>query len=183
MRKAGKDNHPAVASGGQVSAFLAKVAKTPVRKDAGQRGRLIFALDATASREPTWDSACQTQSEMFLETASLGGLDVQLAYYRGFNDFHAGAWCNDAEALSTEMSGVRCLGGHTQINRVLAHVLAETRRKTVQAMVFVGDALEEDADALCHQAGQLGLVNVPVFIFQEGDDPRVRSVFQQIARL
>ena len=46
-------------------------------------GRVIFALDATASRQPTWDTACMLQAEMFRETATIGGLDVQLVYYRG----------------------------------------------------------------------------------------------------
>jgi hypothetical protein len=42
------------------------------------RGRLIFALDATASREPTWDMAAQLQASMFEQAAMIGGLDVQL---------------------------------------------------------------------------------------------------------
>ena len=50
---------------------------------AGQRGRLIFALDATMSRQPLWDTACRLQADMFDEAAGIGGLDVQLAYYRG----------------------------------------------------------------------------------------------------
>ncbi|MEX2326579.1 MAG: VWA domain-containing protein, partial [Pseudomonadales bacterium] len=152
-------------------------------KSAGDRGRLIFALDATASREPTWDSACQLQAEMFKETGDLGGLLIQLCYYRGFNDFHAGDWCQDADTLLTAMTAVRCLGGRTQLGRVLNHALKEARRNPIQALVFVGDAVEEDADALCHVAGQLGLLNVPVFVFQEGHLPGVRSVFQQIAKL
>ena len=55
-----------------VDDFLQKVALTPVTKAAGSRGRLMFAIDATASREPTWDMACHLQSEMFEETAALG---------------------------------------------------------------------------------------------------------------
>ena len=57
--------------------------ETPAEAGEG-RARLIFAMDATASREPTWDRACQVQGQMFLETAALGGLEVQLVYYRGF---------------------------------------------------------------------------------------------------
>src|SRR4029077_8011790 len=45
--------------------------------------RLVFALDATASREPTWDLACSLQSQMFSEVATIGGLSIQLAFYRG----------------------------------------------------------------------------------------------------
>ena len=52
-------------------------------RTAGQRGRLIFALDATMSRQPTWDTACRLQADMFREAAAIGGLDVQLLYFRG----------------------------------------------------------------------------------------------------
>jgi hypothetical protein len=167
----------------EVSAFLEKVARTPVKKDTGTKGRLIFALDATASREPTWDTACQLQGEMFAETASLGGLSIQLCYYRGFNEFFSGNWCDDASALLTQMTRVRCLGGHTQIGRLLQHALNETGKERVQALVFVGDAIEENPDALCNLGGQLGLRGLPVFVFQEGNDPNVMSVFKQIAQL
>ena len=58
----------------------------------GGRGRLIFALDATASREPTWDRACRIQGEMFEATAALGGLEIQLVFYRGFSECKASRW-------------------------------------------------------------------------------------------
>lgn len=176
------ENRPAKSGSKDVAAFLDKVARTPA-KTGGQQGRLIFAMDATASREPTWDTACQLQAEMFQETGSLGGLAVQLAWYRGFNEFHASPWCTDTDALLREMTGVRCLGGHTQLGRVLEHARDEMGKKQVQALVFVGDALEESADDVCHRAGQLGMLGLPVFVFQEGNNPHVQSVFQQIARL
>lgn len=176
------ENRPAKPQSPEVAAFLDKVARTPV-KSSGRQGRLIFALDATASRDPTWDTACQLQAEMFQETGSLGGLAIQLAYYRGFNEFHAGDWCTDTDALLRQMTSVRCLGGHTQLGRVLDHGREEMSKQKVQALVFVGDALEEDADAVCHKAGQLGMLGLPLFIFQEGKNPHVRSVFQQAAKL
>jgi hypothetical protein len=81
------------------------------------------------------------------------------------------------------MSSVFCLGGQTQIGRVLEHALTETRRTKVDALVFVGDCMEEDADALCHSAGELGLLGVPVFVFHEGGEPLARRTFEQVARL
>jgi len=166
-----------------VSQFLDRVARTPIKSSAAGAGRLIFALDATASREPMWDSACRIQAEMFAETASLGGLQVQLCYYRGFQQFHCDSWCTDTRRLQEQMAQVRCLGGATQLGRVLAHCVAEARQHKVQALVFVGDAIEEATDPLCVIAGQLGLLNVPVFIFQEGRSAQVTRVFQQIAQL
>ena len=118
------------ATSGEVAAFLRQLAATPaVRPAPGQRGRLLFALDATASRQPTWDRACQIQAEMFNETAALGGLDVQLAFYRGFWEFEASAWLDSAGDLLQRMTAVTCLGGKTQIGSVLKHAIAETKRK------------------------------------------------------
>ena len=174
---------PKTSSETDVSEFLNKVAATTAPKPAGARGRLIFAMDATASREPTWDRACHIQAEMFSETSTLGGLEVQLLYYRGFGECRASRWAGNSAELLRFMTSVRCLGGQTQIEKVLKHVMRESRKKKVDAVVFVGDAMEEDIDRLCHQAGELGLLGVPVFVFHEGGDPLVRNAFQQIARL
>ena len=167
----------------EVAAFLAKVARTPVVREAGHRGRLVFAMDATASREPSWDRACHLQAQMFSETDTLGGLEVQLVFYRGFGECKSSPWVNSADDLVRRMVRVRCLGGHTQIGRVLKHAIKETGKKRVHALVFVGDAMEEDVDRLCHHAGKLGLLGVPAFMFQEGSEPVAMGAFRQIARL
>ena len=166
-----------------VDAFLQKVAAMPKVKAAGPRGRLLFALDATASRQPTWDKACEIQAEMFAATAALGGLDVQLAYYRGFGEFEASPWLGNAGELTRLMTSVVCLGGRTQIARVLDHALAETRRRKVNAVVFVGDCVEEPVDALCDRAGRLGVLGLPLFLFHEGPDAGGADAFRQMARL
>ena len=167
----------------EVNAFLAKVAATPVPVQGGQRGRLMFAMDATASRAPSWDQACQIQAEMFDATASLGGLDVQLCYFRGFREFRASPWVAAARRLARHMTGVRCAGGRTQIGRTLEHALEEARAERVNAVVFIGDCMEEDVDALCESAGQLRLLGVPVFMFHEGRDPVAEQCFREICRL
>lgn len=170
----------------EVDAFLAKVKAMPkvgAAGKAGARGRLIFALDATASREPTWDRACHIQAEMFHQTAALGGLDVQLVFYRGFGECKSSKWQSKPTELARVMTGVRCLGGQTQLGRVLTHATKETKRRRVDALVFVGDAFEEDIDEVCHQAGALGMTGVPAFMFHEGGDPIAARAFKQIARL
>ena len=167
----------------EIDAFLEKVAVTPMQRPAGRRGRLLFAIDATASREPTWDMACQIQSEMFSSTDDLGGLEVQLAFYRGFGEMKVTPWLESPDELVRRMIKVRCLAGRTQIRKLLSHALKESNRQKVDALVFVGDVVEEDIDELGHQAGQLGLVGTPVFIFHEGGEPVSRNAFQQIARL
>ena len=166
-----------------IDAFVDRVRSAPVIKPAGERGRLIFAMDATASREPTWDQACQLQGEMFSTTAALGGLDIQLVYYRGFGEFDASPWLSSADTLLQRMTSVSCRGGHTQIGKVLQQAISQTKEQKVQALVFVGDCMEEDADHLCHLAGQLGVLGVPVFLFHEGDEPIAARTFREIARL
>lgn len=167
-----------------VAAFLQKLAGMPqVAPASGRRGRLVFAMDATASRQPSWDRACRLQGEMFLATRELGGIEVQLAYYRGFREFAATPFLTDSQELTRRMTGVQCLGGQTQIQRTLEHVLAETRAARVNALIFVGDAMEEAPDPICHRAGELGLHGTPCFMFQEGDNPAAGSLFRQVAKL
>ncbi|MGE0253779.1 MAG: VWA domain-containing protein [Alphaproteobacteria bacterium] len=180
----GDDRLPARKStADEVEAFLRKVASTPAVKAPGRQGRLMFVIDATASREPTWDMACQIQAEMFSATSALGGLAVQLVFYRGFGEMKASGWLASAEALVRRMTQVRCLAGRTQIRKVLRHAIRETEAQKVDAVVFVGDVVEEEVDALGDLAGRLGLLGTPVFVFQEGGEPVSRNVFQQIARL
>ena len=173
----------ATSSNDDIAAFIDQVRATPARAQTGAAGRLIFAMDATMSRQPTWDSACQIQGEMFEETARIGGLDVQLVYFRGFNECRASRWVADATQLARLMEQVDCRGGHTKIGRVLKHVLKETGRAKVNAVVYVGDCLEEEIDGLCHSAGELGLLGVPIFMFQEGRDTSAEHGFREIARL
>jgi hypothetical protein len=166
-----------------IDAFVEKLRSVPAPKSGQQRGRLMFAMDATASREPAWDRACKIQGEMFSETAALGGLDIQLCYYRGYGEFEASPWLSSADALLQRMTSVTCRGGYTQIETLLRHAIEQHRREKIQALVFVGDCMEEDADRLCHLAGQLGLLGLPVFMFHEGRDPVAQRAFKEIARL
>ena len=173
-----------VSAAEDVSSFLEQVKRMPpVEKRAGERGRLIFAMDATMSRQPTWDTALQIQSEMFIETERIGGLDVQLVYFRGFNECRASKWVSEPSALARMMTGVDCRGGNTQIGKVLSHIRRAASEGRINAVVYVGDAMEENVDRLCQTAGEIGLLNVPLFMFQEGNDGVTRHAFQEIARL
>jgi hypothetical protein len=166
----------------EVDAFLQRARALGPRID-GKRGRLVFALDATMSRQPTWDLACELQAEMFEETAAVGGLDVELIYYRGLGECRASRWVSDPTRLKGLMERIDCRGGHTQIGRVLEHVRKEAKAAKVDAFVFVGDAMEEAVDDLCAKAGELALLGVPAFMFQEGNDPITERAFREIARL
>jgi hypothetical protein len=171
---------PASASRPEIDAFLNRVSALA---PAAGRGRLIFGLDATMSRQPTWDQACRLQADMFREAAAVGGLSIQLIYYRGLAECRASSWIAEPQRLGALMARIDCRGGHTQIGKVLAHARRETEKMKAQALVFVGDAMEEEVDRLCAAAGELGLRGVPAFVFQEGDDPVAEQAFREIARL
>jgi hypothetical protein len=164
-----------------VADFVARMRQlTPA---APRRGRLLFAMDATMSRQPTWDMALALQGEMFAAVKASGGLDVQLVYFRGAGECRASKWVGDADALAALMGRVACAGGYTQIRKVLVHALKEAAHRPLSALVYVGDCMEEDIDALCQRAGELALLGVPVFLFQEGRDQRAETAFREIARL
>jgi hypothetical protein len=172
---------PARSSTAEVGEFLERV-KTMAPAGTGQ-GRLIFAMDATMSRQPSWDLALELQADMFRAVKAIGGLDVQLVYFRGFDECRASKWVRDPDALARLMRQVSCQGGYTQIGKVLAHARRESERAKVNAVVYVGDCMEENVDELGQRAGELGLLGVPVFLFQEGREPRAERAFREIARL
>jgi hypothetical protein len=170
------------ASTDDVAAFVKKI-KSVVPPNAGARGRLIFAMDATMSRQPTWDPALGLQGEMFEAVRDVGGLDVQLVFFRGAGQCQASKWVSNPTALKRLMTSVSCQGGYTQIGKVLSHARREADAKAVNAIVYVGDAMEEDVDVLCGRAGELALLGVPVFLFQEGRNAAAETAFREIARL
>ena len=170
------DTKPSASS--DIAAFVAR-ARAMSPHAAGGNGRLVFALDATMSRQPTWDMACALQADMFREAAGIGSLDIRLVYYRGLNECRASGWISDSAKLAKLMSKIDCQGGHTQIGRVLSDARREAVASGIKAIVFVGDAMEESVDDLCARAGELGLLKIPVFMFQEGHDTDCRTGFSR----
>ena len=183
-RTPGKEQ-PAVRPSGSaaIDAFVRQARALATPGGGADGGRLILALDATMSRQPTWDLACDLQGEMFDAVARAGGLNVQLVYFRGLGECRASRFVRETAALKELMTKIDCRGGHTQIGKVLTHALKENERGRVNAVVYIGDAMEENVDDLAHKAGELGLRGVPVFAFQEGHDPLAEAAFKEIGRL
>ena len=162
-----------------IDQFLAKAetAPPPAHK------QLVFAIDATASRERSWDAAIRDQAAMFQAAARLGGLEVQLVYYRGIEELKATGWFAHSAPLVNAMTKVMCRGGPTQIGRVLKHVADEHARQPVAAAVLVGDTCEEPPEAIHVCALALGRLKIPVYAFLEGQCPVGRQAFGWIADL
>jgi len=172
-----------VSGAADISAFLKTAAAVGPPKVPGERGRLVFALDATASREPTWGMAQEITGQMFTEAARVGTLDIQLVFFRGMGECRSSGWVADAARLKELMRKVSCIGGQTQIGRVLSHAAEEAAGRRIHAVVYVGDAMEESLDDLCGKAGRLAMAKVPVFTFLEGGDPLAEQAYREIARI
>ncbi len=148
------------------------------------RGRLMFGLDATRSRAATWAIARDLQAKMFREAAPIGRLDVQLVYYRGDECEHTKKWLSSGEHLAQLMNNLNCQAGLTQIGRVLEHALREHEKAPVQALVFIGDAFEEEVETVAAMASKCGALGMPLFMFQDisqGRDATARKAFRLLA--
>src|SRR5262245_44229126 len=157
----------------QVAEFL--------QKQRTAQGRIAFVIDATASREPTWDVASQLQSEMFNETAKLGGLEMMVIYFRGMDEVGASNSTSDARELQHFMGRIRCEGGYTKYARAFERVRQEHQRAAINAVIVIGDMCEERPPAPIYDA--VAGLGVPCFCFQEGNDPELRPVFEKIRDL
>lgn len=179
---ADKPNLPAKhSSPQQIDAFLDSAARVPALSQA--KGRMIFAIDATMSRQPTWDRAVEIQSDMFEVAHAIGGLAVQLVLFRGAGEFITSEWATTPSALAGRMRAVTTRSGFTQMGKVLRHAVKEAKVTRVGALVYVGDCFEEAPDSVMAEAGKLALLGVPAFVFHEGDEPVAAQAFQEIARL
>ena len=169
-----------VSNRSEVAEFLDQAANLPNQYGSA---RLIFALDATASRQPTWDVATELQAEMFRTAKALGGLSLQLCYFRGLGEFFASGWHEESDSLLKLMTGIQCQAGATQLEKLFRHALRQDNARKIKGVVFVGDSAEESIDVLANVAGKMGILNVPLFVFQERGDPQARVVFQKLCRL
>ena len=158
----------AVSPRAEIDAFLAESKR--IAPAASARGRLIFALDATMSRQPTWDLACELQCEHVRRRGGGRRAFGAARLFSRLGESRASPFVANARALRDLMVKIDCRGGHTQIGKVLAHVRREAEKRPIAALAYVGDAMEESADHLCQLAGEIGLLGVRAFMFHEGKD-------------
>ena len=146
---------------------------------------LLFAMDATASREPAWAVAQQITSKMFEQIPAQ--LKVALAYHSGGRLRKITPYTDNARQFADTVHQVHCEAGLTALNAILAKA-AQTRG--LKALVYIGDCFEEDEQTAYDLARQLKLTGTKCFFFHDTSSAGsvwgiadARTVFENIVAI
>lgn len=146
-------------------------APTPAR-----RPRLVFGVDATASREAMWESAQRITDRMF--DAIPGALDVALAVHGGSEVHTWTEFSADVQRFRAQAAAVRCQAGHTRLCELMQRTLDAGG---VRVMSYIGDAFEEDASEAFALADRFKLRGIKaVILADQANEPTLR-VFRELA--
>lgn len=140
--------------------------------------RIGFIIDATGSREAGWEQAQTAQGRMFDAVAGFGKVSLRLVHYGGGGLTDHG-YSEDAIGLAAAMAAVRCRRGLTQILPALEALRIDDVRP--EAIIIVGDAFEEDADALARALPFIRQAGIRIFSFFEGENRAAEFVFRRMA--
>ncbi len=155
-------------------------AEPPADTAAPLRPRLIFAVDATASREPAWTAARQVTD--VLVKALPGALDVALAVHGGSRVHTFTAFTSDANTLRDRAAGVSCVAGTTRLLPILS---ASLKHPSVRVVIYIGDVFEENLQRGRHIADAMGAQNTKLIVLHDTADPAARrdaEVFWDLAK-
>ncbi len=144
------------------------------------RPRLVFAVDATASREPAWAAARQVTDA--LVQALPGELDVALAVHGGSRVHTFTGFTSDARTLRDRAAGVTCQAGSTRLLPILS---ASLKQPAVRVVVYIGDVLEESLAHGRPLADQMGAQGIKLFVLHDTADrsaQRYAEVFWDLAK-
>ena len=116
-------------------------AEPPVEAGTPGGPRLIFAVDATASREPAWTAARQVTDA--LVKALPGELDVALAVHGGSRVHTFTTFTKERRHASRP-----CRGGFVpgRFDQAASDLLASLKHQAVRVVVYIGDVFEESFD-------------------------------------
>lgn len=138
---------------------------------AQKEARIVFAVDATMSRQTFWTEAKTLQEEMFFQIQRCGSrVSTQLASYSGdtYNrDIDVSPWYSEPGKLCDRMDEVRCVAGGTQIAKVFEHAVRECTAHKVDALILVVDSCEEAEHDLLPLAYEVGKRNIQFFLFDD----------------
>lgn len=139
-----------------------------------------FVIDATASREDTWEDAKTIQCDMFNQIAGMGQMRLRLVHFGG-DELTDRGYANSPDIVHAQMNETVCRGGSTQIIESLDALLASPDADQPRSIILVGDSFEEDSDALLERATTLADKKIKVYAFQEGDESDAAYAFRMLA--
>src|SRR5271165_2696119 len=152
----------------------------PTETAAPSRPRLVFAVDATASREPAWAAARRVTDA--LVKALPGELDVALAVHGGSRVHTFTAFTNDARTLRDRAAGVSCQAGMTRLLPILATTL---KQQSVRVVIYIGDVFEESLPHGRDLADSLGARGTKLIVLHDTSDNGARrdaEIFWDLAK-
>jgi len=147
-----------------------------------QATKIGFLIDATGSREQTWELAQTIQAKMFQAVSGLKAVSLRLVYF-GNNRLTALGWDNNPNSVAKHMAAVRCRTGLTQIIEGLQSFIDERPDGKAAAIILIGDCFEESSSQAERAAILLKEKGIKVFSFVEGYDPTAQSVFRRISEI
>ena len=148
--------------------------------DVVTRPRLIFGFDATASREPAWETARDVTDA--LVQALPGELDVALAAHGGTRLHTFTAFTNDAQTLRDLAASITCKAGHTRMLPILSGSL---ERPGVRVVTYIGDVFEESLRRGRQLADTMGGRGIKLIVLHDTSDWNARQdaeIFLDLAR-
>jgi hypothetical protein len=155
-------------------------AEPPAETGTPARPRLVFAVDATASREPAWEAARQVTDA--LVKALPGELDVALAVHGGSRVHTFTAFTDDANTLRDRAAGVTCEAGLTRLLPILS---ASLKQPAMRVVIYIGDVFEESVTQGRRIADALGAQGTKLIVLHDTADPAARryaEVFWDLAK-
>ena len=144
--------------------------------------KIGFLIDATASREHTWEQAQTIQAKMFKAVSGLKAVSLRLVYF-GDNRLTALGWENNPNSVARHMAAVRCHAGLTQIIEGLQSFINEGPEEKAAAIILIGDCFEENSGQAERAAILLKEKGIKLFSFIEGDDPTAQFVFRRLSEI
>jgi hypothetical protein len=152
----------------------------PGEMNTPSRPRLVFAVDATASREPAWAAARQVTDALF--KALPGELDVALAVHGGSHVHTFTAFTTNANTLRDHAAGVSCRAGLTRLLPILSTSL---KQRAVRVVIYIGDVFEESVLHGRRLADSMGAQGTKLIVLHDTADPAARrdaEVFWDLAK-
>lgn len=144
-----------------------------------------FIIDATASRQDTWDTAQKTQAAMLSELANgfADRVTIELVTFGG-DVLNAPTQAVSHIDAAKRLAEVECKAGSTQFIDAL-QPFVERKDNRTKSIIIVGDFFEENIETVYDVARKLAQKKIKIFTFQEGhyDNDDTETFFRELARI